>query len=132
MPQKIILTTMVMLINDKNEILVENRIKNDWPGLTFPGGHVEEDEDIVEAAKREFLEETGLTLLNIENIGYIEWNVKEENTRHLSILFKSNSFKGNICSSKEGIVFFLKKKELTKYPFSNDFDKILNIMFNKL
>lgn len=129
MSQKIILTAMVCLEDENGDVLVENRVKNDWPGLTFPGGHIEECEDIIKGAKREFFEETGLTLLNIENVGYIEWNVIEENIRHLSILFKSNKYQGKIRSSKEGDVFFLKKKDINNYPLSNDFDKILKIMF---
>lgn len=129
MAQKIILTTMIMLENEKGEILVENRVKSDWPGLTFPGGHVEDDEDIIQGAIREFSEETGLTLLDIKNVGYIEWNVIEEKIRHLSILFKSNKYIGTIHSSKEGKVFFVKKKDINNYPLSNDFDKILKIMF---
>ncbi len=129
MAQKIILTTMTMLENEKGEILVENRVKSDWPGLTFPGGHVEDNEDIIQGAIREFFEETGLTLLDIKNVGYIEWNVIEENTRHLSILFKAHKYQGDIHSSKEGKVFFIKKKDINNYPLSNDFDKILKIMF---
>lgn len=35
------LTTLCMIRNQKNEILVQERQKKDWPGWTFPGGHVE-------------------------------------------------------------------------------------------
>lgn len=121
--KKTILTTMCLIINEKGQYLVENRIKNDWPGLTLPGGHVEDDEDIIESVKREMLEETGLTIKDPFCVGYIEWN--ENNVRHLSILFKATKYDGNIISSKEGKVFFINKEDINKYPLSNDFDLIL-------
>lgn len=121
--KKIILTTMCLVINKEGQYLVENRIKNDWPGLTLPGGHVEDNENIIDSVKREMKEETGLDIFNLINVGYIEWN--EKDVRHLSILFKTYSFKGEIISSKEGKIFFINKEDLKKYPLSNDLDKIL-------
>ena len=47
-----------ILINDKNEVLVGyagNRYQ-------FIGGHVEENEDLLETAEREILEESGITI----------------------------------------------------------------------
>ena len=41
----VVLTIMCKKKEKKGRILVENRVKKDWPGLTFPGGHVEKDED---------------------------------------------------------------------------------------
>ncbi|HBI1675943.1 TPA: NUDIX domain-containing protein [Enterococcus faecalis] len=56
------LTTLCMIRNQKNEILVQERQKKDWPGWTFPGGHVEKNEGMETAMVRELLEETGLVL----------------------------------------------------------------------
>ena len=56
---RVILTNMVMLYKKDGSFLVENRLKQDWPGLNFPGGHVEDDESMEESAKREMKEETG-------------------------------------------------------------------------
>lgn len=53
------LTTLCMIRNQKNEILVQERQKKDWPGWTFPGGHVEKNEGMETAMVRELLEETG-------------------------------------------------------------------------
>ena len=114
---------MCLVINKKGQYLVENRIKNDWPGLTLPGGHVEDSENIIDSVKREMKEETGLDVFGLINVGYFEWN--EKDIRHLSILFKTYSYKGEITSSKEGKVFFIDKEDIKKYPLSNDFEKIL-------
>ena len=41
---------------------MQERQKKDWPGWTFPGGHVEKNEGMETAMVRELLEETGLVL----------------------------------------------------------------------
>ena len=128
MKKEIILTTMCALIDGDN-VLVELREKSDWPGLTFPGGHVEDNETSLQACVREMKEETGLDIFDVENVGYIEWNEPSDNKRHLSLLYIAKGYKGKIQSSKEGKVFFIKKEEINNYPFSNDFDKILKIIF---
>ena len=37
-----------------------DRKKRDWPGITFPGGHIESGESFTDAVIREVQEETGL------------------------------------------------------------------------
>lgn len=115
------LTVMCTVYKDDGSFLVENRTKKDWPGLTFPGGHVEDDELIEDAVIREMKEETGLEVSNLEPCGYIEWNEFGDNVRHLAMLFKTKCFKGEITSSKEGGIFFIKDNEIEKYPLSNGF-----------
>ena len=58
-----IFTNMCMIYN-KDYILVQDRQNPDWPGITFPGGHVEHGESFVESVKREVFEETGLIIEN--------------------------------------------------------------------
>lgn len=127
MKNEIILTNMCMLYKDDGSFLVINRLKQDWPGINFPGGHVEFDEDIPSSVRREMKEETGLDVKNIEFVSYYEWNIKEERKRHLCLLFRSKDFTGELKSSSEGEIFFLKKEDLINYPLSTDFDKILEI-----
>jgi 8-oxo-dGTP diphosphatase len=59
---KVELTSMVM-IQDKTtgKVLVQERVKS-WKGLSFPGGHVNQGESIVDSAIREIKEETGLDI----------------------------------------------------------------------
>jgi 8-oxo-dGTP diphosphatase len=123
-----ILTNMVMLYDEKGHFLVENRLKQDWPGLNFPGGHVERQESLEESAIREMKEETGLTVSSLEEVGVFEWNVPQENLRHLAILYRSKTYTGTLKSSKEGPVFWITMKDVASYPLSTDFDKILRIM----
>lgn len=128
---EIILTNMVMIYNDKNEILVQNRIKNDWPGINFPGGHVDYNESIDESVIREIKEETGLDILNIQFVGFYEWNIPNEKKRHLAMLYKTNSFTGELKSSNEGEMLWININDVNKYKQSLDFDKVLDKMISK-
>ena len=124
--QKCILTNMI-LIYKGDEILVINRKKKDWPGLTFPGGHVEKDETILESVFREAKEETGLELLEVKPCGVYEWPW-EDGSRYIAFLYKSNKFRGAIKSSKEGEVFLINRHDINKFDLSQDFVELLNIM----
>lgn len=124
--QKCTLTNMVMVYKG-DQILVINRKKSDWPGLSFPGGHVEKDETIEESVYREIKEETGLTLNSVKLCAVKErkW---EENNRYLGFLYKSDDFNGSIHSSKEGEIFWINKKDINKYPLSDDFEELFELI----
>ena len=122
------LTNMVMVYRDDGSFLVQLRKKNDWPGINFPGGHIEDNETAEESAYREIYEETGLILDDVEPCGYFEWNVPDSNLRYISLLFRTKHFHGEIKSSEEGEVFWLKEEDLAQYPLSLDFDKVLLVM----
>ena len=58
-------TTSVMCLVDDKIIVLDEEQPNSGKRRSFPGGRVdEEDEDIIAAAKREVLEETGYTFQN--------------------------------------------------------------------
>jgi len=124
---KVILTNMCMLYKEDGSFLVIDRKKQDWPGINFPGGHVEDEESIPESVIREMKEETGYDLHSVEECGYFEWNVPKEEVRHLAILFRSKDFSGEIHPSKEGQVFWMKEEDLKGKALSLDFDKVLEI-----
>jgi 8-oxo-dGTP diphosphatase len=127
-----ILTNMCMVYDGKGDFLVQNRLKKDWPGVNFPGGHVERNESIVESVVRELKEETGLSVKELEPMGYFEWNVPSGNIRHVSLLFRTKIFSGSLTASPEGPVFWIKESDLTSYPQSVDFDKIYALMKKNL
>ena len=124
--QNCILTNICLVYHD-DEILVIERTKKDWPGLTFPGGHIEKDEDFDTAVKREVKEETGLTIRKPILCGIEEFKTETED-RYLMFYYKTDKFSGKIKNSKEGKVFWIKRKDLKKYELSLDLERILKII----
>lgn len=124
--EKCILTN-ICLVYDENRILVVDRKKKDWPGLTFPGGHVEKDENFNDSVIREVKEETGLSIKNPILCGIEEFKTKDED-RYLMLYYKTNKFTGKIKSSKEGEVFWIDRKDLKKHKMSLDLERILKVM----
>ena len=77
--------TVLCLIEDGNRLLLQNRVKNDWKGYTFPGGHVEQGESFVDAVKREMKEETGLDATAGELVDVVESSFVQKGERHCEI-----------------------------------------------
>lgn len=124
MSEPCILTTMTMVYDDSGRILVLERLKQDWPGLTFPGGKVDHRESFTEAAMREVKEETGLTVKNLQLCGLKQWKSQE---RYIVIFFKTKHFEGELKSSQEGPVFWIDRQELDKYQLADDFEDMVKI-----
>lgn len=124
--EKCILTNICLIYKD-DRILVIDRKKTDWPGLTFPGGHVERNENFNDSVIREVYEETGLRIKKPILCGIEEFKTKDED-RYLMLYYKSDRFSGKIRSSKEGEVFWISRKDLDKYKLSLDLKRILKVM----
>ena len=124
--QKCILTNICLIYKD-DQILVVDRKKKDWPGLTFPGGHIEKDEDFNASVIREVREETGLKIKNPVLCGIEEFKTNSED-RYLMLYYKTNKFSGKLKPSNEGEVFWIKRKDLNKYKLSLDLKRILKVM----
>ena len=124
--QKCIITNICLIYKD-DMILVVDRRKKDWPGLTFPGGHVEKDENFNDSVIREVKEETGLNIKKPILCGIEEFKTKEED-RYIMLYYKTDRFSGKIRSSKEGEVFWINRADRNKYKLSLDLKRILKVM----
>ena len=89
--EKTTLTNMCMVYDDKGNVLVQDRIDPKWPGITFPGGHVEPGESFVGSVIREVKEETGLDIKKPVLCGIKQWYT-EEAGRYIVLFFKTNQF----------------------------------------
>lgn len=120
--------TNMCLVYSGDKILVQERNKKDWPGLTFPGGHVEKGENFIASVIREVKEETGLTIYDSLLCGMEEYKADNNDERYLMLFYKTDKFEGELKSSKEGKVFWINKDDLLKYELSLDLDRIYKIM----
>ena len=123
---KCIISNMCMVYKG-DMILVINRTKSDWPGLSFPGGHLEENETLEESVVREMKEETGLEIKNPKLCAIKEWDWGN-GVRYLGLLYKTSEFKGELKSSSEGKVFWINKKDINKYELSQDFLELFKLI----
>lgn len=106
------LTNMCMLQRADGRVLVQNRRDPNWGGLTFPGGHVEPGESLVDSVIREMKEETGLTIRNPRLIGTKSWMQKNSNERYLVLLYTATEYEGELHDSEEGNVRWMTLNEM--------------------
>lgn len=126
MSEKAVFTNMCMVYDDKGNILVEDRIKRDFCGIAFPGGHVKEREPFTLSVIREVKEETGLDIFSPKLCG-IKQFFTENNERYVVLLYKTKDFSGEITSSEEGRVFWIKRGDIGKYALAPEFEKLLSV-----
>lgn len=124
--ETVTLTNMCMIYDDNGNVLVQNRLNPDWPGITFPGGHVEPGESFTDSVIREMKEETGLTVSDIRLCGVKDW-ICEDNSRYMVLLYKTNKFEGEVVSSNEGEMMWVPLCKLPRMKLANDMDELLKI-----
>lgn len=124
--ERAILTNMCMVTDGQGNVLVQNRADPDWPGLVFPGGHVERGESIVSSVIREVREETGLTVLDPKLCGVKQF-MTEEGARYIVFLFRATRFEGQIHSSAEGEAFWAPREGLLDRPCVRNFADTLRL-----
>ena len=127
--EQAILVNMCM-VTDGSKLLVIDRKKKDWPGITFPGGHIEKNESFVESVIREVYEETGLTIKDPVLCGTKQFQ-EDEDTRYVVFFYKATRFSGELLSSSEGEVFWIERKDLTQYPLALDMEAMVQVMESK-
>lgn len=120
--------TVLCLVQHEDAYLLQDRIKKDWQGYTLPGGHVEAGESIVDAVVREIKEETGLTVLNPTLCGIKQFPI--EGGRYLVFLFCADQFEGELSSSQEGMMYWIKKEELPGINLASGFNELIQVMTN--
>lgn len=125
--EKAIFTNMCMITDDCGNILVQDRKNPDWPGITFPGGHIEPGESFVESVIREVKEETGLDIENPVLCGTKQFQDGGD-IRYVVLFYKAGRFSGTLRSSSEGNVFWIPRKDLPNYHLAIDFEEMVQIM----
>lgn len=118
--------TVLCMIYEGNKILLQDRVKKDWHGITLPGGHVEKEESFVQAVIREMKEETGLTIREPKLCGVKQFQT-DEDERYIVLLFKTNKYEGTLISSDEGEMKWIDRDSLNEYSLVDDFMELLEV-----
>ena len=124
--EQAIFTNLCMVYDDAGNILVQNRLDPDWPGICFPGGHVEPGESFAESVIREVWEETGLTIEHPILCGTKQFQT-EKGERYVVFFYKTDRFSGELRSSDEGEVFWIPRKDLNRYTLCTDFEDMVKV-----
>ncbi|MCD7847848.1 MAG: 8-oxo-dGTP diphosphatase [Oscillospiraceae bacterium] len=120
--------TVLCLIHRGDELLLQDRLAEDWKGYTLPGGHIDPGESIVDAVIREMQEETGLTITNPHLCGVKQFPI--ENGRYIVFLFETSHFSGQLKSSDEGAMHWIRREKLHEVKLVDDFDELLKVMLD--
>ena len=96
-----IFTNLCMVSDGNGNVLVQDRKNPDWPGVTFPGGHVEPEEAFTDSVIREVFEETGLTIEAPRLCGVKQFRT-DDHERYVVFLYRADRFTGELRSSDEG------------------------------
>lgn len=126
--EPVTLTNMCMIKRD-HQILVLNRNDPVWPGLTFPGGHVEPHESFHDSVIREVKEETGLTIFSPKLVGVKQF-YDQNQERYIVFFYIADKFSGEVKESNEGSLSWMTKEELLRHRLAYNFDRDLPIYFD--
>jgi len=133
------LFSIVLAIAIKNnKILLLRRKKGDFVNLlAIPGGKIEENEHISDAAKREFLEETGIESDFKEHLGCVSEILIEDNEMKFHFILhlcELNPRTDLILSDSEGKAFWYnldRLEELKDEIIPSDYEMIKNFVLKK-
>ena len=124
--ERVVLTNMCMVCDGAGNVLVQDRLDPDWPGLAFPGGHVESGESFTESVIREVREETGLTIEAPRLCGLKQFPL-EGGGRYIVFLYRADRFSGELTSSREGEVFWMERSRLEDAALPVSFAQTLRV-----
>lgn len=122
------------MVMDKatNRVVVQIRNKNDWDGITFPGGKVEKGEPIILSVKREVKEETGLDVDSLIPCGIKDWYDFKKEQRYIVFFYKTYDYSGTLLSaSHEGENKWMTIEEIYSSQTAPDFLEMLDIFVGK-
>ena len=125
--EKAIFTNLCMICDGNGNVLVEDRKDPSWPGICFPGGHVEPNEAFTKSVIREVFEETGLTIHDPKLCCVKQFPTKS-GARYVVFFYKATDFTGELKSSDEGEVFWVPREQLASMHCVSDFMDMVKVM----
>lgn len=129
---KVIPRSLIFLFDDNDRVLLlkGSKTKRLWAGLyNGIGGHIEQGEDILEAALRELIEETGITDVDLCFCGQIMVDVSED-TGVAIFLFRGQYWGEDLIHSAEGQLAWIPIDQLGEVPTVEDLPVLLPKILN--
>jgi 8-oxo-dGTP diphosphatase len=118
-------TLIFLSLGNKTLLLKGAKNKRLWSGLyNGIGGHVEQGEDILAAAHRELLEETGLISSNLWLCGIVTVDT-QTNPGVCIFIFRGESLGGELKLSTEGSLEWVELSDITHLPLVADLPILL-------
>lgn len=127
--EKAIFTNMCMVYDSEGNVLIQDKNDPDWGGITFPGGHVEKEESFTDSVIREVYEETGLTIAHPQLCGIKQWPHKD-GSRYVVLFYKTSEFEGDIISSNEGEISWVKIDDLWGMNLADGMKQMLQVFLD--
>lgn len=127
--EEVTITNMCMVYED-NKVLVQEKVDDDYCGITFPGGHVEKGEAFTDAVIREVFEETGLKISAPKLCGIKDW-FRDDGSRYMVLFYKTDKFQGELKASEEGEVYWLDLEEMKNLQLAKGMDKMLEVFLKE-
>ncbi len=126
---KVIPRTLIFSFHDDEVLLLKKNDISKWGGkFNVLGGHIEPGENILESAKRELEEETGLLDVELIYLGNIMIDVRDDTGIALHI-FKGISETKKFVTSGEGELFWVKVDEINDSPVLEDVFDLLPLVY---
>lgn len=123
--------TLIFLTREDRVLLIKGApTKRLWANrYNGIGGHVERDEDVQSAVKRELMEETGLQGGDLRLVGTVMINT-EEQAGIVLFVFRGTYSSGTLVESKEGQLEWVPIDRLAEYPLVEDLPRLLPRVLN--
>lgn len=118
--------TLCFIFHRDEVLLVQGSAKKDWQGkYTAVGGHIEKGEDVVESARREIEEETGLYLERVSLRGVLHvTNFFGKDVLLFVTVAESES--KEVSANDEGELVWVPKENLQEYDLIEDIKPLLD------
>lgn len=132
-PQKIlagryqVVPRSIILLIDSDKVLLQKASdeKKIYPGhYNGIGGHIERCEDVLAGARRELLEEAGISCEDLRLSGTIMIDVHKD-TGILLFVFSGTKIFGQLRSSEEGTLHWVEIGQLQQLPVVEDIPELI-------